>query len=81
MSPKFAEFHRRIAELKAEPCVDCRQTFAPRALDFDHVRGTKLRAVAEMREFAWDRVVEEIAKCDLVCACCHRKRTHARRAG
>lgn len=77
-SPKFAEFHRRITELKSEPCADCGLTFAPIAMDFDHVRGVKFRPIAAMREFAWAKVWGEIAKCDLVCACCHRIRTATR---
>lgn len=77
-SPKFAEFHRRIAELKSEPCTDCGLSFSPIAMDFDHVRGAKFRPIASMREFSWAKILDEIAKCDLVCACCHRLRTATR---
>lgn len=50
-------------------------------LDFDHVRGTKVEAVTAM---AWnnataERIEAEIAKCEVVCANCHRRRTHRRR--
>jgi hypothetical protein len=31
-----------------------------------------------MRHSPWEAVLIEVAKCDLVCTCCHRKRTHAR---
>jgi len=46
-------------------------------MDFDHVRGKKLKAVGQLltsRSLAV--VIAEIAKCDLVCANCHRERTY-----
>lgn len=63
------------------PCVDCRTVYPHYVMDFDHVRGEKLANVADItntnhsRKKVWD----EIAKCDLVCANCHRVRTHVRR--
>ncbi len=51
-------------------------------MDFDHVRGEKLFGIVEARgsAIAWQTVLNEIAKCDLVCANCHRMRTYIRRA-
>jgi hypothetical protein len=69
----------KINELKAHPCVDCGFQFPPVAMDFDHVRGTKTASIGRMASFTWSRVVAEVAKCDLVCACCHRIRTRTRR--
>jgi hypothetical protein len=48
------------------------------AMDFDHVRGVKKAMVSTMTHNAWRTVLEEIAKCDLVCANCHRDRTQGR---
>ncbi len=45
-------------------------------MDFDHVRGKKLFNIANGRYRTWKSVIIEIAKCDLVCANCHRIRTH-----
>jgi hypothetical protein len=73
-------FYERLDVLRAEPCTDCGGTFAPVAMDFDHVRGTKLKNVSAMSTYPWSRVLEEVAKCDLVCACCHRIRTQSRKA-
>lgn len=48
-------------------------------MDFDHVRGRKLKAVGQLlTSRSLDVIRREIAKCDLVCAICHRKRTYLR---
>lgn len=73
-----------LDDQKRKPCKDCGGTFPPCAMDFDHVRGEKLFTLSRVRAtFFSDKVkgraLEEIAKCDLVCACCHRVRTEDRR--
>jgi len=48
-------------------------------MDFDHVRGNKITEVSALLGFAsLERLQLEIAKCDLVCANCHRVRTRKR---
>ena len=76
-----AEMRRRLNALKAHPCADCGGEFPPYAMDFDHVRGAKTADVSEMfrRRYAWEKILEEVEKCDLVCATCHRLRTLKRR--
>lgn len=63
------------------PCADCGRSFAAIAMDFDHVRGAKARSVSSLVSGAYkiDLIQDEIAKCDVVCACCHRIRTAARK--
>jgi len=63
-------------------CMDCGWNGWPRGLDWDHVRGAKVRSVASLiaNGRSWNEVVDEIAKCDLVCANCHRLRTDRRRS-
>lgn len=65
--------------LAAHPCVDCGNSDL-RVLDFDHVRGTKFKGVAIMANssYSWNKIEEEIAKCDVVCRNCHAKRTAER---
>ena len=56
-------------------CMDCGYNADPLALDFDHVRGKKLYSVSKMIQRRWAVMWAEIAKCEVVCANCHRIRT------
>lgn len=67
----------QINALKNRPCIDCGLKYPPECMDFDHVRGKKLFTIGERRRQSG--LLAEIAKCDLVCANCHRIRTRARR--
>ena len=61
------------------PCVDCGEQ-DPVVLEFDHL-GDKAFDIGQALPYrAWPTILAEIAKCDVVCANCHRRRT-ARRAG
>lgn len=79
------ELRRRAGALidaaKSRPCMDCRRSFSPCCMDFDHVRGTKLFTIGQMRSRALKLIRAEIAKCDVVCANCHRIRTRNRTLG
>jgi hypothetical protein len=79
-NPKVRAFHEWLQPLKDRPCLDCGQNFPSVAMDFDHVRGEKTSGISQMWSWGRDRVLEEIAKCDLVCANCHRVRTQNRRS-
>lgn len=56
------------------PCVDCGET-DPVVLEFDHLRDKEFAVGRGIRDKNWDRVLNEMAKCDVVCANCHRRRT------
>ena len=66
--------------LSCHPCSDCGEVDLT-VLEFDH-RRDKRAAVSTLRYAATGcaALAEEVAKCDVVCANCHRRRT-ARRAG
>ena len=67
--------------LKAEPCTDCGGTFPPVCMDWDHLPGVlKVRSVGLLLTYSRERILAEVAKCELVCANCHRIRTHQRRS-
>jgi hypothetical protein len=72
-----------INEFKRRPCADCGGEFPPYLMDFDHVAGEKRDNVCGMwrRTLSRDTIAAEIEKCEVVCATCHRARTHARRLG
>ena len=62
--------------LTTHPCVDCGEV-DPVVLQFDHRDGTeKVDADGTMLNRAsWSTLLNEIAKCDVRCANCHRLRT------
>lgn len=75
---------RTKATLVAEAggkCVDCGYEGPPFMYDFDH-RDPKEKSFGVATggvTRALDKLREEIKKCDLVCANCHRMRTHKQR--
>jgi hypothetical protein len=76
--------HARLLEaLREVPCADCGGRFPPCAMDFDHRDPmTKTTGVTRMVGRAGEtRILAEVAKCDIVCANCHRLRTYRRRLG
>jgi len=62
--------------LKDHICMDCGEdniiTF-----EFDHrERKDKKYTISKMlKHFKWDKILNEMSKCDIVCANCHRIRT------
>ena len=60
------------------PCTDCGET-DPLVLEFDHLRDKRFNIGTKLATFPWEVILEEIAKCDVVCANCHRRRTARRR--
>lgn len=66
--------------LATQACIDCGES-EPVVLELDHVRGVKTANVSDMVRAGrnWPLVAEEIAKCDVRCANCHRIETHRRR--
>ena len=66
---------------EGRPCADCGGLFHAAAMTWDHRPGTEKRCEVSMmvRGFGRRTILEEIAKCDLVCANCHAARTAERR--
>jgi hypothetical protein len=72
-----------LRQLRNVPCKDCDGTFLPYQMDFDH-----RDPMAKSFGLTWprallasgERLAEEIAKCDIVCANCHAIRTYAQQA-
>ena len=66
----------------ATPCKDCGKHYPPYVMDFDHVKGTKnfdIGNAGHVSTITDSKLQKEIAKCELVCANCHRIRTYGRR--
>ena len=72
------ELHRRLYEyLAGHPCVDCREA-DPLVLELDHRdQKEKLHNLSRMwyNGYSWQKIEAEIAKCEVRCANCHRRRT------
>ncbi len=75
----------RLKALKdGQRCMDCGHPFRYFQLDYDHRPGEQKRApVARLasQNCSWETIEAEIAKCDLICANCHRMRTWLRATG
>ena len=77
-----AKKKKKVEALKDVPCMDCGRRFPPYAMDFDHVSGAKefnISAAVHHKGASMVRIAAEIEKCEIVCACCHRIRTHKRK--
>jgi hypothetical protein len=68
-----------IRGLKNAPCTDCGVQYHTDVMEFDHARGEKLFELSRAHKHSYERIKTEVAKCDLVCANCHRLRTVRRR--
>jgi hypothetical protein len=68
-----------VAFLRDHPCIDCGATDIV-VLEFDHLRDKKFNVGQGIWDRNWESVLDEMAKCEVVCANCHRRRT-ARRGG
>lgn len=60
--------------------MDCGNSYPHYVMDFDHVRGIKCFNIGATPNLnpSLERLMAEIAKCDLVCSNCHRIRTWTR---
>ena len=78
MAKMLAKRRSALATIKDRPCLDCGESFPSYVMDLDHRAGTtKVSSVSQMLASSpWKKIEAEIAKCDVVCANCHRERTH-----
>ena len=77
--------HRNIAFIRehkqGKRCADCREDYPYWMLEFDHLpEHKKLFTIGgrRARDFTIQQIIEEIAKCDVVCSNCHKNRTYWR---
>jgi hypothetical protein len=68
-----------IKFFQSHPCVECGEA-DPLVLEFDHLADKIFNIAEGIRDRSWQSILDEIDKCDVVCANCLRRRT-ARRAG
>lgn len=69
-SKRYTEYKKTLS------CKKCEMSFKrqPFLCDFHHRdKGTKKVDPSRLRYCSWDRLMEEVAKCDALCSNCHRK--------
>ena len=66
-----------IEYLAAHPCADCGES-DPVVLEFDHLRDKEFEVTHALPFRSWQSILDEIDKCEVVCANCHRRRTAER---
>lgn len=72
------EFTTRLKE--ATPCTDCGRKYPHYVMEFDHLRDKHVQvSTLVQRPCSLEMIQDEIAKCEVVCANCHKERTHQRR--
>lgn len=76
--PKYRERNQRmiVEYLQEKKCVDCGENDI-RVLDFDHVDPNNKRdSISRLtNSCSWNTILDEINKCEVRCANCHRKKT------
>lgn len=76
---KKLETKRKVLEfLRTQKCIDCGEA-EPLYLDFDHrdpaLKSFTIGTVLGQGAKSWRTIQNEIAKCDIRCVKCHRRRT------
>jgi 5-methylcytosine-specific restriction endonuclease McrA len=75
-----AEKKAAVDAAKDKPCTDCGHRFPVVCMDFDHLHSKEeCIAILLQRNAPLERILAEIAKCEVVCSNCHRIRTATRR--
>lgn len=71
--------YEMLCYLSVHPCVDCGEDDLI-VLEFDHVRGNKSGNVSELarKGCSSKKLQKEIAKCEIRCCNCHRRKTLSR---
>lgn len=75
---RFIRRKRLIDRFRDRPCYDCHGSFDLWQMEFDHTRGDKKFNITTGLTTPLKVLLEEIAKCDVVCANCHKTRTYKR---
>ncbi len=71
------ERKKQLIEIAGGECCDCGYKKNISALEFHHLNPEEKSFGIDLRKCScakWDRLVEEVKKCVLICANCHRER-------
>lgn len=68
-----------IRSLRERPCADCGVQYPWYVMEFDHLpEFVKSASVTRLQKRSMKVLMEEVAKCEVVCANCHCVRTYNR---
>lgn len=62
----------------ARGCTDCGWNEHHAGLEFDHL-SDKFLSVSVMLSYSMEKIMAEVAKCEVVCGTCHNMRSYRRR--
>lgn len=73
------KFKDRIASVvrtgKEKPCADCKVQYPYYVMDYDHLSDKEFTIAKMGKRIGYKKLLAELAKCEVVCSNCHRKRT------
>lgn len=69
-----------VKERKSVPCMDCGEQYPYYVMEFDHLEAKDFHVSDVRFRGSTKKLLDEMAKCDVVCRNCHAERT-ATRAG
>lgn len=67
---------QHLLDLKGGKCIQCNYSRCNAALEFHHRDPSQkkfLLTSTNLNRYSWEEVLEELDKCDLLCANCHRE--------
>lgn len=72
---RMVNFKKKCLEYKGQKCVECGYSKYYGALEFHHIDPRKKDfSISQMKSYSFDNIVkEELDKCVLLCANCHRE--------
>lgn len=75
---QIRDYIQKYKELRG--CMDCGVKYPYYVLDLDHREPSEKKFTPSLlhKTNSWEKMIAELKKCDVVCANCHRKRTHLR---
>lgn len=74
---RYVDSRTKVDAIKlAVGCKECGYNAHPSALEFNHIDpSTKLYTISQAMKRPWSDIEAEIAKCEVLCANCHRIHT------
>lgn len=79
--PKHAQQNKEaLDKARSAPCADCGKTYPIICMDFDHLpqHPKAFNLSTHWKTLQHSEIMQEVAKCEVVCSNCHRIRTATR---